>query len=365
MGRDRWRHEFWSVLAARLPLKRRKPSEVRLRDLGLEFLSGRIPSPKEDGWYVFSTVRNEMLRLPYFLQYYREMGASTFVIADNDSGDGTAEYLSGQPDVLLFRARGAYSESRCGVDWLNGLLSRFGRNRWCLTVDADELLVFPYCERSGLPKLTRYLEVNGANALPAFLLDMYPRDPIREVRYEAGTPFTSVCPFFDPTGYLEYETVGPGRRLPSRGGPRYRLFWEGHTREKPPPFLVKYPLVLWSERQRFEASTHVLTDVRAADITGALLHFKFLDDFAARAEEEAARQEHFNGASQYEAYREVVSSHPEVCAFNAESACYRSSLQLLDMGLIHSSEAFHSSLGAPPDAPIDDDRASRAREGGG
>lgn len=313
-----------------------------LRDSGLDFVSGPVPELEQDGWFVFSAVRNEALRLPYFLEYYREMGAALFVVADNGSGDGTMEYLREQPDVLLFRACGKYSESRCGVDWLNALLHRFGQNRWCLTVDADELLVFPHCEHAGLFILTRYLELSGANVLPTSILDMYSRVPIREATYERGAPFLSVCPFFDSASYLEYEAVGPGLSVPSRGGPRHRLFWEGRVREKPAPFLLKFPLVRWAEGLSYEASTHVLSNARSGDVTGALLHFKLLADFVPRVEEEAGRREHFNEASQYSAYWEVVSKHPDVGAFYEGSARYRDSLQLMEMGLIHSSEAFQS-----------------------
>ncbi len=43
-----------------------------------------------------STVRNEKIRLPYFLRYYRELGIDHFLIVDNDSTDGTLDYLGGQ-----------------------------------------------------------------------------------------------------------------------------------------------------------------------------------------------------------------------------------------------------------------------------
>ncbi|MFC1575517.1 glycosyltransferase family 2 protein [Gemmatimonadota bacterium] len=285
-----------------------------------------------------------MLRLPYFLEFYREKGAGLFVIADNESTDGTTEYLTEQPDVLLFRASGSYAASRSGIDWLNALLHEFGRDRWCLTVDTDELLVFPHCERLEVPDLTDYLDARGANALPTFMLDMYSQEPIREVRYQAGWPFLSVCPFFDPAGYLEFETVGPGRRIPSRGGPRHRLFWEGRQRKRPAPVLVKYPLVRWSKSLIYEASTHVLSNVRAGDVTGVLLHFKFLSDFVSRAEEEVGRREHFDGASQYSAYWEVISGHPGLCAYFEGSVRYGGSRQLMEMGLMHSSVAFDEGM---------------------
>ena len=310
-----------------------------IRDAGLEFISGPVPNPEQEGWYVFSTVRNERLRLPYFLHFYREMGAKLFIIADNQSQDGTTAYLQGQLDVLLFQARGSFSESKCGIDWWNALLYQFGQNRWCLTVDADELLVFPHCEQLELLDLTRYLEARGANALPTFLLDMYSREPIRKAVYQAGTPFLSVCPFFDSTGYLKQEKRGPTRNLPTRGGPRYRLFWERCIREKPSPLLPKIPLVRWS-KNLYYTSNHHISNAQISDITGVLLHFKFFADFPAYVEEEINRREHFNSASQYDAYWEVISKQPDMRAFYEGSMHYNGTRQLMEIGLMNSSKAF-------------------------
>jgi Glycosyl transferase family 2 len=41
---------------------------------------------------LFGIVRNENLRLPYFLDYHRSIGVARFFIVDNDSGDGTAVF---------------------------------------------------------------------------------------------------------------------------------------------------------------------------------------------------------------------------------------------------------------------------------
>ena len=51
---------------------------------------------------VFSRCRNEALRLPAFLEH-RRLGVDGFFIIDNDSTDGTTDYLAGQPDVRAFR----------------------------------------------------------------------------------------------------------------------------------------------------------------------------------------------------------------------------------------------------------------------
>ena len=60
-----------------------------------------------------------MLRLPWFLAHHRKLGVAHFLIIDNDSEDGTIEFLRQQPDVTLFETPMSYAESKCGVLWQN------------------------------------------------------------------------------------------------------------------------------------------------------------------------------------------------------------------------------------------------------
>ena len=48
---------------------------------------------------VLTVIRNERWRLPWFLDYYRGLGVDEFYFVDNDSTDGSLEYLRDQPDV--------------------------------------------------------------------------------------------------------------------------------------------------------------------------------------------------------------------------------------------------------------------------
>jgi hypothetical protein len=43
---------------------------------------------------LFARCRNERLRLPAFFQHYRAMGVDCFCIVDNESTDGTTDYLT-------------------------------------------------------------------------------------------------------------------------------------------------------------------------------------------------------------------------------------------------------------------------------
>ena len=106
----------------------------------------------------FATIRNEALRLPYFLDYHRGLGVDRFFVVDNASEDGSSEYLLSQDDVHVFFTDDSYAASQCGVGWLNELLNTHAVGQWALTLDADELLVYPLSERVGVHRLTSFLD---------------------------------------------------------------------------------------------------------------------------------------------------------------------------------------------------------------
>lgn len=284
---------------------------------------------------VFACIRNESLRLPYFLEYHRSIGADRFVFVDNSSTDSTVDYLLSQSDVHVYYTEESYAKSKCGVNWLNALLNRHGTGHWTLTLDADELFIYPKCEEVSLGQLTDFLDQSDSQGLVTFLLDMYSDIPIKKTEYRVGEPFQNVCPFFDFNTYHEQENG-----LPLRGGPRHRLFWEGRYRIKPSPVLKKIPLVKWRDELSFEASTHVIRNLRLSPITGVLQHYKFFSDFYTYAEQEITRKEHWDAAAQYESYWNVLSSNPDLCAFHKESKKYRNSAQLVDLDLTKSTEEF-------------------------
>ena len=131
-----------------------------------------------DAILLFSTMRNERVRLLYFLQYYRNLGVNHFLIVDNDSQDGTREYLQQQPDVSLWTTKRSYKRARFGVDWLNWLQMRYAHRHWSLVVDPDEFFVYPFCDTRPLRALTDWLDASSIKSFSAMLLDMYPKGPL-------------------------------------------------------------------------------------------------------------------------------------------------------------------------------------------
>ena len=285
----------------------------------------------------FATVRNEAVRLPHFLDYHRNLGIDRFFVVDNASEDGSAEYLLAQSDVHVFHTSESYATSRFGVAWLNELLDGHGVGHWTLTLDADELLVYPLSETVDIHRLTSFLSQAQADGLVTFLLDMYSRAPIRETSYSPGSPFLAACRYFDRDTYHQKDANG----IPVRGGPRHRLFWRGHERPKPSPVLKKGPLVRWRAGLAYEASTHLIADLRLPrTVTGALLHFKFFADLYTNAEKETERKEHWDSAAQYAAYWSVLEQNPALSAFFEGSMRYENSMQLVETGLLRMPEDY-------------------------
>lgn len=256
------------------------------------------------------TFRDEAVRLPFFLRHYRDMGVDRFLMVDNGSSDGGPELLLDQPDVSLWTTGASYKRARFGMDWLNGLAMRHGTGHWCLFVDPDELLVYPFCDTRPLRALTDWMDASSIKMFAAMLLDMYPKGPVEEAHYRAGQDPLEVAPWFDAGNYMIRRNPRFGN-LWIQGGPRARAFFADDPARA--PALNKIPLVRWDRGMAYASSTHMLLP-RGLNLTydewggekasGILLHTKFLHSFAAKAEEEIARRQHYAGSREYRAYAE-------------------------------------------------------------
>ncbi len=288
----------------------------------------------------FLLVRNEMLRLPFLLKYYRDMGVREFIVLDNDSNDGSWNYLLAQDDVLLYETKNSYAESACGLTWTNHLLDEVCDGRWCVVIDADELLVWPGSESESLPQLTARLDACGARAVIAIMVDFYADRPMEQVTYPHETSFLYATPFFDRGiyGFLKCS-MPPGAQF--YGGVRERCFWRNRNRGFSPSTISKIPLIKWQKGFKYILSTHNMTpQPPLASMRAGLLHFKMLGDFLSRCRVEVERGEHFDGARDYKAYLEVM-EEGMLCFFDKNISCrYTGTGQLMSLGILNDSHPF-------------------------
>jgi len=301
-------------------------------------ITDRTDRIAQDSILAFSTVRNEIIRLPYFLEYYRKLGIQHFLIVDNDSVDGSREYLAMQPDVSLWFTAHSYKLSRFGVDWLTWLQIKYGHGHWCLTVDADEILVYPHCDTRTLAQLTAWLDQTGKPSFGAMMLDMYPKGALDAQPYVAGQNPFEILRWFDSDNYHS-QMQEELQNLWIQGGVRERVFFG----DKPAraPTLNKTPLVKWNRRFAYVSSTHSLLPRHLNQVfhtegstktTGVLLHSKFLHMVADKSREEKQRQEHFDNSSLYDAYYDSLAQSPDLwCETSSEYTGWR---QLEALGLL-------------------------------
>lgn len=319
---------------------KRKRLQVRARrkSLGLAVAADRTRAIGDDDVLLLSTMRNELVRLPYFLQYYRELGIAHFLIVDNDSSDGTLEYLQKQPDVSVWSTKDSYRASRFGVDWINWLLRRYAHGHWALVVDPDEFFVFPFCDTRPIQALTDWLDSSSIRSFGAMLLDMYPKGSLETQPYSPGQNPLEIASWFDAGNY----TIQRNPELWNlwiQGGPRARMFFADKPEQA--PALNKVPLVKWDRRYVYVSSTHMLLP-RGLNIvydqsggekaSGILIHTKFLNTFAEKAEEELSRRQHYAGSKEYIAYADRLRHNPDIwCKFSEKYINWR---QLEILGLM-------------------------------
>ncbi len=284
----------------------------------LTLVENRTGQIKRNDLLVFCTQRNERIRLPYFLQYYRDMGVDHFFFVDNDSTDGSLDYLAAQPDVSVWSAKASYKRARFGVDWLNWLQIRYAHGHWALTVDPDEFLVYPFCDTRPLRALTDWLDASSIKSFSAMLLDMYPKGRLDAQPYREGQDPIEIASWFDSGNYTISRNPQFGN-LWVQGGPRARVFFP-EAPEKAPA-LNKVPLVKWDRRYAYVSSTHTLLPRGLNQVydewggekaSGVLLHAKFLDTFGAKATEELDRNEHYAASVEYKAYAARLEEDPQL-----------------------------------------------------
>lgn len=287
---------------------------------------------------LFATMRNEAERLPHFLDHYRRLGVGHFLVIDNASTDGTGAFLAAQPDVSVWTTAHSYKRSRFGMDWVNWLLMRHGSGHWCVTVDADELLIYPHWETRPLPALTQWMDDHAIPAMGALMLDLYPKGPVDRAPHTPGQDPVQVLEWFDSGNYTLRRKADLGN-LWVQGGPRARTFFAADPRRA--PTLGKVPLVKWHWRHAYVSSTHTLlprrlNETHATDggepISGVLLHTKFLNTIVTKSAEEKTRRQHFANSSLYQDYYDALAMAPDLWC--AHSTRYQGWRHLEALGLM-------------------------------
>ncbi len=271
---------------------------------------------RRDDILLMSVIRNEKIRLPFFLEYYRKLGIDHFLFVDNNSDDGSFEFLKEQADVSVWRTTTSYKRAGYGLDWSNYILRKYAHGHWVLTVDPDEFFIYPYCDTRPIRALTDWLDGSAVRSFGTMLIDMYPEGSVDAEPYREGQDPFEIARWFDPGNYM--ITKNPDyKNLWIQGGPRARVFF----RENPSkaPALNKIPLVKWDRRYVYVSSTHsllprglnqVYDEWGGEKASGSLLHAKLINTLGDKAREELERGQHYRGSGEYKAYAAQLEEKP-------------------------------------------------------
>jgi hypothetical protein len=270
----------------------------------------------ENELIVLCLVRDGRPYVEPFVEHYFSLGVKHIVFLDNNSSDGTVEALEKYDNVTVLRTKLPYKGNQ-GFMRLY-LIARFGKDRWSLSVDIDELFDYPYSDVIGLDSLLGYLNSKSYTAVTAHMLDMFPEKPLSDQAGEPDRPLKELHRFYDidrarrdtikwDPHILRNNTLESDDIQRFSGGIRATVFgfWPG---------LTKWPLVFSNGRIKpaCSGSLHAVDNAAIADFTCVLFHYKFLEHFREQTVRAVKEENYYNNSVQYKKYLEVLDRNPSL-----------------------------------------------------
>ncbi len=272
--------------------------------------------------------------MPFMLKYHFDLGVDRVFAVDNGSTDGTVELLLADERIHVWQT----GETLYRQDtWRDLIMRRFGKGQWWLSLDPDELFLYPHMDQIPLSGLLGHLDREGFTALHVVLLDLYPDGPIARTRIAAGEDPRSLSPWFDPPAFR--QTPHPFVRCRGAtdfvltGGVRKRVFGLESC-------CSKFPLVKYGSGMFIPRGIHTIEGAHIADLHGAILHFKFLGEFQAKAERESGRGQYWMAAAEYKRFAEVLQGRQNLVLRDGDSLRYESPGQLIERGVLQTSPTY-------------------------
>ncbi len=299
-----------------------------------------------DELVVLCLVRNGRPYVRSFVEHYSSMGAKHTVFLDNGSTDGTVKALEGYDNVTVLRSSLPFK--RYQMLMKRYLIERFGRGRWTLSVDMDELFDYPYSDVVSLGSLLRYLKEGSYTAVVAQMLDMFPERPISDAASNEDEPLKGVHRFYDISNvreqnYWDFPFVsGVGNVLANEEIGIYRDGIQ-NTLFGTLPALTKHPLIfLDGEVKPVDRSAHSVSNARVADLTCVLFHYKFTDYLYELIRDAARRENYMRDSGKQKKWLKVLEETPELLIKGDTSRELKDVNDLVENGFLTVSKEYMS-----------------------
>ena len=243
-------------------------------------------------------VKNDLKRIQMLVDHYRSLGVEKFAFLDNESNDGTFEWLMEQTDIDLFRCYEQY-QTFVKEGWINRIISYYGFDRWYIVTDSDELLVYQGMEEHSLSDLVKVLILKGYKRIEGLTLDAYTEGRL----FGKSEDIRKDYKWIDTDSYKEIDAAAGTHKIKRFvGGPRYRLMNSSIT-------LSKYPLINWekgtiSDNAHFQYPHDMIC---ASPCLAGILHFKFIDkDYDLYEKRTQNNSGFYRGGVHYKKYMDFV-----------------------------------------------------------
>lgn len=310
-----------------------------------------------------------MALLADFLRHHRSLGIDRFCFIDNGSVDGTRDYILAQPDCIVYYTDESYKASGFAVDWVNRVIAELQIDGWFVLADADEHLCYAHMEHRDIRTLLAGCQRQGNDALYGVMVDMYSAGSFIDIQVRSGDRLSRLMPYFDSDYIFRRWPQRPGkghRNLQILGGPRCRLLSSLETERRRGwlfslavnqvdrfieyvpqnalprlaqvwpreiPSQVKTPVNFAKPGFRLYNS-HASTNLNFANELTSLLHYKFCGELKARFTMAATEGNHYRRGLSYLQLQQSLYKLPGQSLIYAGSQRFRSSGDLLDMGLV-------------------------------
>ncbi|MHA6323501.1 glycosyltransferase family 2 protein [Roseivivax sp. CAU 1753] len=287
---------------------------------------------------LFAILRDEMDFLPAFLGHYRALGFNQFLIFDDQSTDGTGQYLEAQRDVVLYRADRTFG-APVQIEAPDGTLKedRFGTylkaaiphvacpGDYVAYFDADEFLILPPGVSDAADIVAR-LRAQKAACVTASVVEFFP-ETIADFALpmpDTAAGLFSAYPYFEPDPLVQlnpgadpsligvaktqalFDAYGIRPRV--EGGLLKRLMTPKRDR-KAQRFMRsprhKTPFVL-RDAQTWQVGSHYCNRPPSDDTLLTIAHFVFTSRFADKIARARSWGAHTSGAAKYRYYAELL-----------------------------------------------------------
>ena len=269
-------------------------------------------------------VKNELERIKHLYKHHRKLGIRKFAMIDNNSSDGTFEWMLKQEDTEVYRAFNEYSSAK-RVAWINKILCHYGYDRWYIVVDADEFLDYIGSESMNIAQMLQIVERRNIKRILGLQIDMYSNKPLffwqdTKIDFEKYVYFDSDS----------YELQKSDKCPLVIGGPRKRILNTYSV-------LTKYP-IFYFRIEDINISSHYLypySDNFKSEFLIAIFHYEFVNKVDLNRIYEIVKNGNYaSNSKEYRQMIDVIEKSENLSFIYSNSARYENSNSIKAIPLI-------------------------------